>query len=254
METTLATVRFSYPEDDRRLFTDDQKRHWQNIESMYPKLRARCLPSIQLPQSGAHNKWVAARVNLHATSSVMRLLYLTESFVDACLKFNSVTVATHVKAMVEIPMHLGYLVWILDTHSDFQEIRKELANIAWGERDARTGLTFRAKISQKVFYSRADEMIRKFFPEGQNINIFETIYKEANAIGHHNHESRNMLVGLMPHDTWQPKDRKEWFVFWSNNIFQFFLHCDAILGESHMFLNAIDHYLGQMPEQQGASQ
>ena len=34
----------------------------------------------------------------------------------------------------------------------------------------------------------------------EDINILETVYKEANAIGHHNYEGRNLLVGVQNGD------------------------------------------------------
>ena len=179
----------------------------------------------------------------------MRLLYLVEGFCEASEGFNPVNTAVFVKAMVEIPLHLGYLVWILDTYKDFDSIKNELSKIAFGNRDEKTGLTISSKISQKTFYSRSDEMIRKFFKdEPSKIDIFETLYKEANATGHNNYEGRNLLCGVQNGDTWRAKDRKEWFVFISNNIFRFFMQCDAVLGMSDIILKALDHYLKQLPD------
>jgi len=248
-QTTANSITFKYSEEDEKLFKDDQKQHWQDIEHFYQKLRERCLDEVRIPVSASHKAWISARVNLHITTSLMRLLYLTESFRDASINFNSVATAVHIKAMTEIPLHLGYLVWILDSHSDFQSIRRELSKIAFGNRDKHTGLTASNKISQRTFYARSDAMIKKFLKdEPSSINIFETLYKEANAAGHHNYEGRNLLCGVQNDDIWGAKDRKEWFVFISNNIFQFFMHCDAILSMSHIFLGAIDHYINQLPE------
>ncbi len=248
-QTTANSITFRYSEEDKRLFKDDQKQRWKSIEHFYQKLRERCLEEVDIPISASHKAWISARVNLHITTSLMRLLYLTESLRDASINFNSVAAAIHIKAMVEIPLHLGYLVWILDGHGDFQSIRRELSKIAFGNRDKQTGLTASNKISQRTFYTRSDAMIKKFFKdEPSNINIFETLYKEANATGHHNYEARNLLCGVQNNDVWCVKDRKEWFVFISNNIFQFFMHCEAILGMSQVFLETIDHYVSQLPE------
>jgi hypothetical protein len=249
IETNTNSINLVFNEEDTKLFSDDQKRHWENTQKFYGKLRERCLPDIEIPISTSHKKWITARVNLHTTTSLMRLLYLVEGFCDVSKKFNAVASAVFVKAMTEIPLHLGYLVWILAEHNDFESIRTELSKLAFGNRDKGVGLTVSSKISQKDLYTHADAMIKKFFKDQPStINIFETLYKEANATGHHNYEGRNLLCGVQNDDTWHAKDRKEWFVFMSNNIFQFFMHCDAILGMSDVFLNAIDYYLNQMPE------
>lgn len=52
----------------------------------------------------------------------------------------------------------------------------------------------------------------------------------------------------MPDESSMLIDRKDAFVFWSNNIFQFFLYGDAILGNTYTFVDAIKHYLKQLPE------
>lgn len=248
-KTNISSINFVFNEEDKNLFGDDQKRHWESIQNFYEKLQKRCLPEIEIPISASHKTWITARVNLHIATSLMRLLYLTEGFCDMSVKFNAVSSAVFIKAMTEIPLHLGHLVWILSEHNDFESIRAELFKLAFGNRDERVGLTVSSKISQKDLYTHADAMIKKFFKDqSSTINIFETLYKEANATGHHNYEGRNLLCGVQNDGTWQAKDRKEWFVFISNNIFQFFMHCDAILGMSDVFLNAIDHYLNQLPE------
>lgn len=247
--TNDSSIRFDYSNEEITLFNEDQKRHLENIEGMYPKLLARCHNNIEIPKSRTHKYWISQRVKLHIVTSLMRLLYLTESFRDASKQFNFVAAAVLVKAMVEIPLHLGYLAWILDSHSDFQSIKEELYKLSFGNRDSQTGLTTSAKISQKILYSRADEMMDKFFKDNpQTIKIFETLYKEANATGHHNYEGRNVSVGVMPDNVWEMRDRKIWFVFLTNNIFQCFLHTSTIFSMSFVFLDALDHYLNQLPD------
>jgi hypothetical protein len=252
METLKPSILFGYSEADKALFQNDQERHWKDIEQFYIKIKNRCVDELKISPSGTHKSWVKQRVEMHMVTSLIRMLYLVESFKEASLNFNAVAAAIHIKAMAEVPMHLGYLVWILSSNSKFEEIRAELAKIAWGTKDATTGLTGRASITQKEFYTRADEMIEKHFKDQPStIKIFETIYKEANAIGHHNYEGRNILVGVQKGETWNLKDRKEWFIFLTSNIFQVFLHCSTILGMSSFFINAIDHYLAQLPENFG---
>lgn len=249
IQTNINLIAFDFSEEDKKLFSDDQKQHWANIENFYEKLKNRCLPEIEIPASASHKKWITARVNLHTTTSLMRLLYLAEGFCGVSKNFNAVASAVFAKGMIEIPLHLGHLAWILAEHNDFESIRTELHKLAFGNRNKETGLTTSSKISQKDLYTHSDEMIKKLF-KGQSttINIFETLYKEANATGHHNYEGRNVLCGVQNNDIWHAKDRKEWFVFISNNIFQFFMYCDATMEMSDIFLKAIDHYLNQLPE------
>ena len=247
-QTNLDSIKFSYSEEDRKLFNDEHKRHWKNIEDLYVKLRGKCSEKIEIPISATHRRWITQRVNLNVTTSLMRLLYLVESFCDASKNFNSVAAAVHIKAMTEIPLHLGYLVWILDSQKDFQSIRTKLYEITFGNKDPKIGLTASGKISQKTLYTRADEMINKFFKDDpEQINIFEMLYKWGNSIGHHNYEGRNILIGVMNDDTWEVRGRKTWFVFMSE-LFQLFMHCDSTLAMSWVFLDAIDHYLNQIPE------
>lgn len=247
-QTNLSSIQFNYCEADKKLFDDEHKRHWENIEDFYVKLKRKCLEKVEIPISTTHKRWITQRVNLHITTSLMRLLYLVESFCDASKRFNAVACAVHIKAITEIPLHLGYLVWILDSHKDFQSIRNELSKISFGNKDPKIGLTISGKISQKVLYTRADEMINKFFKNNpKQINIFETLYKQSNAIGHHNYEGRNVLIGVMNNDTWEIRDRKEWFVFMAK-LFQLFMHCDSTLAMSWVFLDVLDHYLKQIPE------
>lgn len=249
MNTNIESIAFDYSESDKAKFQNGQDIYWKNIEESYQKILLKCNDSLKISNSGTHKEWVSQRVKLHMTTSLMRLLYLTESFRDSAVKFNIVSAAVHNKAMCEIPLHLGYLVWVLSSRTKFDDMRLELSNIAFGLRDPDTGLTGHAKISQKTFYKRADEMLEKHFKDNPStIKIFETIYKEANATGHHNFEGRSMLTGLQNGDTWVSKDRKEWFIFLSSNIFQVFLHCSTVLLMSLVFVNAIDHYLNQLQE------
>ncbi len=249
MITNLDSIKFGYSEEDKALFDDLQRGYFENIPKNYLKLKEYCLPEVEVIQSGTHKEWIRARMNLYITTSVMRLLYLTESFVDASEKFNAVTVAVHIKAMVEIPLHLAYLTWIVSEKHSFEEIREELKKLTWGIKNPDTGLTQKANITQKELYQNADLVTKKLFKETpEMINIFETIYKEANAIGHHNYEGRNVLVGVQNDNTWKMRDRKEWFVFISKNIFQFFLQADTILFMSDMLIKAINHYIDQLPD------
>lgn len=83
----------------------------------------------------------------------------------------------------------------------------------------------------------------------QNKNFFKWLYQESNVIGHHNYEGREMLCGIMnKQGVWRAKDRKDLFMFYNNNIFQFFFYCDAILGMTKILLDAMDHYVTQLPE------
>ena len=153
--------------------------------------------------------------------------------------------------MVEIPLHLGFLVWIISENNDFEKIRKQLDKIAFGNIDKKTKLTSISKVNGKELYEKTDMILKKLFKkEGGSYDIFEIIYKEANALGHHNYEGRNMLCGLQNHKegVWYAKDRKELFQFYSNNIFQFFLSCDTILFMSDVLLTGIDYYLNNLPE------
>lgn len=245
----LSSIKFGYSKEDLILFDDIQRGYFDNISKNYLKLKEYCLPEVEVIQSGTHKEWIRSRMNLYITTSVVRLLYLTESFAEASVNFNAVTVAVHIKAMVEIPLHLAYLVWIVSEKQTFEEIREELKRLSFGIKNPDTGLTQKANITQKDLYQNADLVIKKLFNETSEImNIFETIYKEANATGHHNYEGRNVLVGVQNGDIWKPKDRKEWFVFLSKNIFQFFLQADTILFMSDTLIDAINHYIDQLPD------
>jgi len=247
MLTNVDSIEFNYSEEDKKLFKPEQREHWKNIQRHYLDLRKKCLQEITLPQSGTHREWITSRVNYHTSPSLIRLLYLTEGFCNSSKTFNAVSSAVLVKAMVEIPLHLGYITWILSEHNSFEEIKSELHKLAFGNRDPESGLTTSGKVTQKILYTRSDEMVKKIFKKNPSaINIFESLYKDANATGHHNYEAR-MLTGIQNKDTWKAKDRKESFVFFSNNIFQFFMHCDAVLGMSGLLLKAIDHYLSHLP-------
>ncbi len=248
MTTTLETIKFDYG-DDSALFNDSQKDYWAHIESFYSDLRALCLDEVDVIESGTHKEWVRARINLHITTSLMRLLYLAESFVQTAKTFNATASAVHVKAMVEVPLHLGYLLWILREKHTFEEVREELNKLAWGNRSQDSGLTTSAKITQRELYEKADLVLKEIFPnDEQTINIVEMLYKDANATGHHNYEGRNILSGVQKGNIWRVKDRKEWFVFITNNIFQFFLNTDVVMMTSKTFVSAIHHYLEQLPD------
>jgi hypothetical protein len=251
MSTTLETIKFNYSEADAVLFENDQSRHWRRIEEYYSTLRERCLDEIPMPIEATHKVWVTSRVNRLLVTSIMRLLYLGESFCDSTLKFNTPSAAVHVKAMVEPVLHIANLAWILEHHhNSFEQIRIELDRMAFGNR-ATGELTTSARITQKELYTRADDLMKGYggSEAKDELNVFEILYKEANASGHHNFEGRDMLVGVTDkNNVWHPKNRKEWFVFISSNIFQFFLHTGVVFSMSTVFVNHIDHYLENMPE------
>lgn len=251
MKTTLEAIELNYSDADKALFENDQGRHWSRIEEYYSILRERCLDEIQMPLEATHRVWVTSRVNRLLVTSLMRLLYLGESFCDASLKFNAPSAAVHVKAMVEPVLHIANLVWILEHyHNDFEQIRTELDRMAFGRSES--GLTASARISQKELYRRADEIMNgyKESEAEDDLNVFETLYKEANATGHHNFEGRDVLIGQTDfvNHVWRPADRKQWFVFISSNVFQFFLHTGVVFSMSSVFVGHIDHYLENMPE------
>jgi hypothetical protein len=247
--TNINKIKFNYSEKDKKLFSENQLEDFDTIPKHYLKLKNHCLSEVEIIQSGTHKEWIRCRVNLHVTTSLMRLLYLTESFVDASNNFNIVSAAVHIKAMVEIPFHLAYLVYILTEKNKFEDIRDELKKLTWGIKNPDTGLTQKANLTQKELYKTADKIAKKLFHETPDmINMFEIIYKEANAGGHHNYEGRNLLTGVSKNGIWKIRDRKEWFVFISKNIFQFFLHADSILFISDIFIKAINHYIDQLPD------
>lgn len=249
MVTNLDSIKFEYSPEDEVLFDEHQKIYWRHMEDTYLELKSRCLEEVEIIQSGTHKEWIKARIDLYVTTSLMRLLYLSESFCDSTKRFNAVATAVHIKAMVEIPFHLSYLVWILSEKHTFEEIRAELDKVTWGNKNPETGLTSGGKISQKEFYEKADITIKKLFKEdATTLNMFELIYKGANATGHHNYEGRNVLVGVQNGTTWKMRDRKEWFVFITTKIFQFFLHAEAVMSTSANFVKAIDFYIDQLPE------
>ena len=253
MLTNLDSIKFKYNEEDFNLFDIDQKRHLEDIEKYYVKLKARCLENIEIINTGTHKEWITARINVQTTTSLMSLLYLSESFCDSVQEFNLVATAMCIKAMVEIPIHLGYLLWVISEHDDFEEVRKKLHEIAFGQLNPKNGLVHKSNISQKTLYKKSDIMIKKMFGDTPNaIDIFENIYKEANATGHNNYEIRNLLCGNQSGElnkrAWSVKDRKEWFVFINTKIFPFFLHCSTIMSMSDIFMNAINHTLNQLPD------
>lgn len=252
MTTTLETLSFNYSNEDVTLFQNDQQRHWESIKKYYPLLRARCLEEIPTPVETNQGEWVTTRSNRLLTTSIMRLLYMGESFRDASIRFNGPAAAIHAKAMVEPVLHIANIAWILEHHNtNFEQIRREFDQAAFGQRD-RDGLTTRARISNRQLYTRADELMQRLGngeEDTPDINVFETLYQEANATGHHNFEGRDILIGVTDkNDVWRPKDRKEWFIFMSSNIFQFFLHASTVFSMSYIFVGMIDHYLKQLPE------
>jgi hypothetical protein len=247
MLTNLDSIDFAYSEEDRKLFESEQYEHWDNIQKHYIKIRKRFKLEVHLPQTGTHKEWIRSRVDMHVAQSLMRLLYLVEEFCSASLAFNSVAAASLIKSMAEIPLHLGYIVWVLREHNDFEKIRIELGKIAFGNIDPKSGLTTSGKISNKDLYIKSDIVINKMFEDNSSERgIFESIYKDSNATGHHNYEGR-MLTGIQNKDIWKAGDRKSLFLFFSNKVFQIFLHCDVILGMTTVLLKAIDHYLDQLP-------
>lgn len=248
MELNKKKIKFHFSKEDRKKIKFEQKEYLTHIEEIYFLLNKRCLNQISVPVTGTHKEWIKSRVYLHSNASVMRLLYLTESFCDASKKFNSVSVASLLKSMAEIPLHLGFLLFIISENNDFEKIRDLLGKLAFGNRDEKTNLTSTSKISGKELYQKTDDVLKKM-SNNESWNIFETIYKETNAFGHHNYEGRDMLCGLMDHKTgnWSVKDRKEIFQFYSNTIFQFFLYADAILTMSNIILNHIDNHLNSLP-------
>ena len=250
MYTNKPEIFFHYNKTDRGLFDSAQKEHWKSIEGAYKKLSCRCKKEITMPIQATHKEWITSRVNSHINESVIRLLYLTEAFCEESKKFNTPAAAVLIKSMVEIPLHMGYLLWIVSENHSFEKIRKELAKIAFGNRDKNTGLTTTSKITGKEMYEKADSMMEKIFKEESQkstIKIFETLYKQSNTTGHHNYEAR-MLCGLTNNSVWKVKDRKEQFQFFTNKLFQLFLHCDTILGIASIFWNATDHYTNQIPD------
>lgn len=248
ISTNINSISFSFSKKDRSLFDESQQQYWQDIEKFYTKLKKRCKNKIYLPQTGTHKEWVVSRIDYYTTPSLMRLLYLTEAFCDSAENFNAVSCASLIKSIAEIPLCLGHIVWVLDKQYDFETIRKELKKIEFGNRDSKTKLSFSGGILHKDLYKHSDEIRRKLFKDNSSaINIFEALYKEANMIGHHSYEAR-MLCGIQDKDFWEVKDRKEQFVFFSSNIFQFFLYCYTIMSMSDVFMNAIDHYLKHLPD------
>lgn len=247
MQTNISSINFDYSERDKKLFQPETHKHWENISKDYNILRKKRIKKIDLVQSGSHKDWITSRVNLHVSQSLFRMLYLVEEFRNSTVSFNSVAGAALIKSIVEIPLHFGYILWVLSEIHDFEKIRTELGKIAFGNRSEKSGLTTSGKITHAELYKKSDTMIKKLFKgKDSDIQIFESMYKDANATGHHNYEAR-MLTGIQNKDIWKAGDRKKLFVFFSNNIFPFFMHCDAALSMSTVLLKAIDHYLKHMP-------
>lgn len=248
--TTQETINFNYSPEDVKLFKNNQEVNWRAIENSYIQIRLRCMGEIIMPSTASHKVWIEARVNRLLVTSIMRLLYLGESFQDTSLKFNAPSTAVHVKAMVEPVLHVANLVWILRHKDNFDEIRAELARMAYCNR-ATNELTTSAKISQKELYTRADELIHLYTEgvEKEYPNLFQILYQDSNATGHHNFEGRDMLIGLPDkQNVWRPKDRKEWFIFLSSNIFPFFMYTRMIFSMTSIFIGEIDYHLENMPD------
>jgi len=250
MHLNKKNIRFPLTWKYGKFFNSDQKVSLKNIEKYYSELHKRCVREIYKPIEATHKEWISARVLLHVNTSLMRLLYLTETFYHSLKKFNSASVGVLIKGMTEIPLHIGFLVWVIAKHNTFKEIRKQLMRLSFGDKDQKTELTYRSKVTGKELYENSDMMDREFAKDNNSHNLFEILYKEGNAIGHHNFETREMFCGIMDlkKNTWYAKDRKELFKFYANNIFQYFLYCDAILGMTNIFLKRIDYYLDRLPE------
>ena len=90
MQLNKPIIKFSFSKEDKKLFKPEQKKHLKNIEKYYLKLYGRCIKKIPTPIEATHKEWITARINLHSNTSVMRLLYLTETFCYSSKKFNSV--------------------------------------------------------------------------------------------------------------------------------------------------------------------
>lgn len=246
MKTVSPSINL-YSKEERKLFPKTQQRFFSDIAKNYKLLHGQYVDTVILPESGTHKEWIAARVTMHVNSAIMRLLYLTESFAHSANAHNGVACSTLVKGMVEIPLHLGYLVWVLSSDHNFKKVRRELDKMAFGSRDAKTGLTSVSKVNNKEMYQKTDEQMGKLFEDKKITDIFERLYKESNAVGHHNYEA-TMFCGLQNGDTWHSKDRKENFIFLTSKIFQIFLYVSTILFMSNMFLKAIRHYQKHMPD------
>lgn len=252
MQTNLDEIKFNYPVEDFNLFDDDQKRFITDIENYYTELQKYCVSKVEIIVEGTEKEWITSRINAQVVTLIMSLLYLTESFRSEALNFNLVASAATVKSMVEIPIHLGYLLWVLTEYNDFETIKEKIHSLGFGQIDKKTGLVHVTNVKQRTMYEKSDLMFKKLSPETPDfINIFETIYKESNASGHNNYSIRNILCGNQSGTSpriWEAKDRKEWFLFITSKIFQVFLHVSTILFTTSIFLKAINHRLDQLPD------
>lgn len=241
---------FNYSDEDIKLFDSKQHAHWKSIEDFYLKLNNECLSEIRLPQVCPSQEWVVSRVHLHVSQSLLRLLNLTEAFCNASKEFNIMSAAALIKAMTEIPLHIGYILWILRTHKDYSVARKKIMELAIGERDSITGFTSKSRVGQKTLYIRADEVIRDLFGnKSSDVGIFETLYKESNVVGHNNFEAR-MLTGIydLKENIWRAGGKKDLFILFTNGMFPLFFYCDAILSMSYVLFQAIDRQLKTTPD------
>lgn len=240
-------ISFEYSDADRKLFGPKQINDMESIKKCYSDLFRKIKVKNILPVEATHKEWITSRVHLHANTSIMRLLYLTEAFCQSANSFNSVSIAANIKSMMEIPLHMGYLVWIISKLNNFDAIRKELQKLAFGNRNPVTGLTDKPKVSGRDLSEKTDLIMEEHFD--QVGSLFNLLYKDSNAIGHHNFEGRDMLCGLQDDQgTWHAKDRKKHFQFYANNIFQFFLYGDVILSATGTLFNMMEHYLKHLPE------
>ena len=69
MNTNLNSIALNFSEEEKKLFSNDQKQHWENIQKFYEKLQKRCLPEIKIPISASHKIWNDARVTLLTKTS-----------------------------------------------------------------------------------------------------------------------------------------------------------------------------------------
>lgn len=122
MSTTKGTISFNYSAEDAALFQNGQEEYWRTIEENYLQLRSRCLDEIPTPIMTNHKEWIDSRVNRLLTTSIIRMLYLAESFCEACNNFNAQSASIHVKAMTEPALHIANLAWILENRKDFDSI------------------------------------------------------------------------------------------------------------------------------------
>lgn len=242
------SIKFRFSKKDLKLFKVVQKGYFRDIEKRYSELRGHCVAEIFLPQTGTHKEWISSRANFHVNDSILRLLYLTEAFCQVTKQFNGPAAAVLVKGMVEIPLHMGYLLWVISDHDQFEQVKEKLHQLSFGKRDPKTGMTSISNVKAKEMHQKADTMMRRMFKDKPgSIDIIERLYKESNATGHFNYDAR-LLTGIQNGAEWKAKDRKELFCFVAHDIFQFFMYCDTALFVTGIFYKAIQHRLGQMSD------